>query len=167
MRMKIQARLAQLTLLFLVLGCAGCATPHMRLYDGPARASAETAVLKIQWNPLGPSARIESINGKSLQKGRVFAVNLKQVELLPGTHTLEVSYFHGPASSINNATLTFTCKAGGLYELHAAPIDEGFGRAFSVAVGGRGHWTAWIIDAESQEILAGEPRTTALRWYER
>jgi len=58
------------------------------------------------------------------------------------------------------------CKAGGVYELHVAPVDEGLGRALAMGVGAKGHWTAWIIDADTKEVLAGEPRTTPSRWYE-
>src|SRR5439155_8068004 len=77
----------------------------------------------------------------------------------PGAHTLEVSYFNGSIKSINNSRLSFTCNAGGVYELHVAPVDEGFGRALAVGAGGKGHWTAWIIDADTKEVLAGKPRT--------
>jgi hypothetical protein len=115
---------------------------------------------------MGHSARIETIDGKPVEKGRVFALNIKEAELLPGEHTLEVSYFNGGTESVRNTPLVFTCKAGNVYELHVAPIDEGFGGAVALAAGGRGHWTAWIIDANTKEVLAGQPRTTALRWYE-
>lgn len=138
----------------------------MRLYEGPPRGRAEVAVLKIQWKATGHSARIETIDGKPVEKGRAFALNIKQAELLPGEHTLEVSYFNGGTTSINNIPLVFTCKAGGVYELRVAPIDEGFGGALAVAAGGRGRWTAWIMDSDTKEVLAGRPRTTALRWYE-
>jgi len=77
-----------------------------------------------------------------------------------------VSYFNGPITSTSNARLSFTCKAGGVYELHVAPVDEGFRGAVAVGAGGKGHWTAWIVDANTNEVLAGEPRTTAVRWYE-
>jgi len=159
--------LTQLALILLALGCAGCTTANKRLYEGPPRERAEVAVLKVQWKATGHSARIETIDDQPVEKGRAFALNIKQAELLPGEHTLEVSYFNGPTTSINTIPLTFTCKAGGLYELRVAPIDEGFGGAVAVAAGGRGHWTAWIMDADTKEVLAGKPRTTALRWYEK
>ncbi len=161
MRRKVLARFAQIALVFLTLGWAGCTTPHARLYEGPPRRCAEIAVLKVQWKLLEPSARIETIDGAPVEKGRVFAKNIQEAELLPGMHTLEVSYFNGNIASINNSRLLFTCKAGGVYELHVAPLDEGFRGALAVGAGGKGHWTAWIIDAETKEVLAGEPRTTA------
>jgi len=167
MRRKIQPQFLYLALISLALICAGCTTPHMRLYDGPSQSGAETAVLKIQWKLFEPSARIQSIDGRPVEKGRAFALNLKEVELLPGAHTLEVSYFDGNIRSTNNATLTFTCKAGGIYELHVAPVDEGFGHALAVGAGGQGHWTAWIIDTDTVEVLAGDSRTAPLRWYEK
>jgi hypothetical protein len=163
----MQNRFTKLTLIFLALACAGCTTANMRLYDGPPREHAEVAVLKVQRKAMGDSARIETIDGKPVEKGRAFALNIKEAELLPGKHTSEVSYFNGGTTSINNIPLTFTCKAGGVYELRVAPIDEGFGSVVAVALGGRGHWTAWIIDAETNEVLAGKPRTTPLQWYEK
>jgi hypothetical protein len=163
----MQNRFTQLALILLALGCAGCTTANKRLYEGPPRERAGVAVLKVQWKATGHSARIETIDGKPVEKGRAFALNIKEAELLPGEHTLEVSYFNGGTRSINNIPLAFTCKAGGVYELRVAPIDEGFGGTLAVAVGGRGHWTAWIIDTDTKEVLAGKPRTSALRWYEK
>ena len=166
MRKTVQVRFTQIALAFLALGWAGCTTPHARLYEGSPRERAEIAVLKVQWTRSGPSARIETIDGRPVEKGRAFAQNIQEAELLPGAHTLEVSYFNGPITSINNARLSFTCKAGGVYALHVAPVDEGFRGAVTVGAGGKRHWTAWTIDADTKEVLAGEPRTTAVRWYE-
>jgi hypothetical protein len=163
----MQNRFTQLGLIFFVLGCAGCTTANKRLYEGPPRERAGVAVLKIQWNAMGDSARIETIDGKPVEKGRAFALNIREAELLPGGHTLEVSYFNGGNRSIDNLPLAFTCKAGDVYELHVAPIDEGFGSSIAVAAGGKGHWTAWIMDSDTKKVLAGIPRTTALRWYEK
>lgn len=160
-------RFTQLVLILLTLGCAGCTTANKRLYDGPPRDRAEVAVLKVQWNAMGHSARIETFDGQPVEKGRAFALNIKEAELLPGEHSLEVSYFNGGTRSINNIPLSFTGKAGSVYQLRVAPIDEGFGGAIGVAAGGQGHWTAWITDADTEEVLAGKPRTTALRWYEK
>jgi hypothetical protein len=163
---QMQNRFTLLALIFLALGCAACSTPNMHLYEGPPHERAALAVLKVQWKATGPSARIETLDGKPVEKGRAFALNIKEAELLPGEHTLEVSYFSGGTTSLKNIPLTFTCKAGGVYELRVAPIDEGFGGAVGVAAGGRGHWTAWIRDQDTKEVLAGKQRTTALRWYE-
>src|SRR5688572_2456359 len=107
----IQVRFRQTALGFLALAWAGCTTPHARLYEGPPREPAEVAVLKVQWTRSGPSARIETIDGRPVEKGRAFAQNIQEAELLPGAHTLEVSYFNGPITSIGNARLSFTCKA--------------------------------------------------------
>jgi hypothetical protein len=153
--------------MLLMLGCAGCTTANKQLYEGLPREKGGVAVLEVQWNVIGDSARIETIDGKPVEKGRAFALNIKTAELLPGEHTLEVSYFNGSTKSINNIPLTFTCKAGGVYKLCVAPIDEGFGSSVAVAAGGKGHWTAWIMDSNTKEVLAGMPRTTAPRWYEK
>jgi hypothetical protein len=163
---KIQRRFAPLALMLFVFGCAGCVTADKRLYDGPPRERGGIALLKVQWSALGDSARIETIDGKPVEKGRLFALNIKEAELLPGEHTLEVSYFDGNIRSLSSMPLTFTCKAGALYELHVAPVDEGFKGSLYVAAGGKGYWTAWIVDSDTHEVLAGNPRTTPLRWYE-
>jgi hypothetical protein len=163
----MQTPFIKLVLILLALGCAGCTTANKRLYEGPPRERAGVAVLKVQWKATGHSARIETIDEKPVEKGRAFALNIKEAELLPGTHTLEVSYFDGGVKSFKNIPLTFTCRAGGVYELRVAPIDEGFGNMVAVAAGGHGHWTAWIMDAGTKEVLAGKPRTTKLRWYEK
>ena len=163
----MQTPFTQLALILLALGCAGCTTANKRLYEGPPRERAEVAVLKVQWKAMGHSARIETIDGKPVEKGRAFALNIKEAELLPGEHTLEVSYFNGGTTSINNIPLTFTCKAGVVYELRVAPIDEGLSGVVAVAAGGQGHWTAWITDVDTKEVLAGKPRTAELRWYEK
>ena len=165
-RKQMRNPFTQLALILLALGCGGCTTANKRLYEGPPRERAGVGVLKVQWKPMGHSARIETIDGKPVEKGRALALNIKEAELLPGEHTLEVSYFNGSTKSINNIRLVFTCKAGSVYELRVAPIDEGFGGTLAVAVGGAGHWTAWIVDADTKELLAGKPRPTALRWYE-
>ncbi|MEI6085002.1 MAG: hypothetical protein WCS70_11960 [Verrucomicrobiota bacterium] len=166
MNRNIRLHCAPLALIFLVLLCVGCATPPatMRLYDGPPQSRAATAVLKIQWN----HALIQSIDGTNIQKAHSSGLILKEVEVLPGTHTVAVRYWSGNGSvrSTHSIPLTFPAKAGGNYELFAAPIDEGFGTSFGMAFGGTGRWTAWIIDAQTQKVLAGEPRTAALRWYE-
>jgi hypothetical protein len=169
MHKKISPQLPRALLICFVLGSAGCVTPRFRGYEGSPRSNAEIAVVKVQFEFFKPSARIESIDGRLIQsKGHWGpAVNIKELELTPGTHTLEVSYFDGPIISISNASLTFNCKTGGVYELHVAPVDEGFARALAVGAGGKGHWTAWIIDAETKEILAGKPRTEPARWYEK
>src|SRR5688500_5776516 len=117
---SMQDRLTWLTLVLLALGWTGCTTATKRLYEGPPRDRAEVAVLKVQWKATGNSARIHTLDGKPVEKGRAFALNIKEAELLPGEHTLEVSYFNGPATSVNTIPLTFTAKAGGFYELRVA-----------------------------------------------
>ena len=71
-------------------------TRHMRLYEGPARPLAEVAVLKVQWSAAKGCARIQTLDGQPVEKGRAFARNIREAELLPGPHTLEVSFFLGP-----------------------------------------------------------------------
>src|SRR5437899_1436293 len=82
----------------IALGCTGCATAgrHVRWYDGPSRNPTEMSVLKVQSEFLQPSAIVYSIDGTSIQKeNKGLMGNTKDVEFVPGTHTLEVGYFDG------------------------------------------------------------------------
>src|SRR4051812_16304946 len=60
--------LIKIAFILLVLASAGCVTSHKRLYDGPAKGSTETALLKIEWNALGDSARFRLSMASRLKK---------------------------------------------------------------------------------------------------
>jgi hypothetical protein len=73
------------------------------------------------------------------------------IELLPGTHTIEASYFDATSESVSNLSVTFEANAGRRYEVRgiSLPTDEIFAL--------RGQWTAWIVDMESGGIVGGTP----------
>ena len=100
---------------------AGCGTT-VRMYPGPARGPNEVAVLQ-----LGPDVGIFSIDGRSFDVEMV-----KQIELLPGTHSVRAAYFKAPTQravvggrlclvggfqSTVPLDLKFEAKAGRTYKL--------------------------------------------------
>ena len=170
--MNVRQLLAIFSFTCLALGLTGCATTgsHVVMYDGPHRSTNEVALLKVQQSVLSISAHVESVDDAPIGKGRKHLNNnTKEIELLPGTHKLEFSYSDSNGfESITNRVLTFTCKSGGVYELHVSPFHQSFLKGLStVAFGGRLPWTGWIIDAQSNEVIAGYRPEEPLRWYEK
>lgn len=151
-------------------GLTGCSTTgkRVRCYDGPVRPTNEVALLKVQRKVFQNSAIVQTVDDMDIRKGKSLNT-AKEIELIPGSHSVGFCYIgSGGGTSVSNATLTFTAEAGGVYELHVAPIDEGAGKAFSLALsGGHFYWTGWIIDANTKNVLAGKPREDPLRWYEK
>jgi hypothetical protein len=152
--------LSRTILLCFSLVLTGCNTNHVRWYEGSPRGTNEVALVKAQFEFLGEVAQIKSVDGT--QHGGTFWRGYPhEVELLPGEHTMEVGYFNSGAESTSAIKLRFTCQAGHIYELHVAKIEKGFSHALNLALGGSGHYTAWIIDSNTKEVLAGIPRTEA------
>lgn len=154
----------------LAAGMTGCSTTgrHVRSYDGPPRPAGQVARLKLGRSSRGPSALVWSIDGRDLRQGRKWVWNTTaEIELTPGSHAVELSYWEPGLYSISNVTLAFVCEAGHGYELHVAPLDEGVCETlWKMTVGGRFRWTAWIIDAQTKAVVAGWRREEVLHWYE-
>lgn len=170
--MNIRQLLAISSFTCLALGLTGCATTgaHVVMYDGPQRSTNEVALLKVQQSVLSISAHVESVDDAPISKGKKHLnSNTKEIEFLPGTHKLEFSYSDSNGGqSIINQVLTFTCKSGGVYELHVAPFHRSFGKVLTTsAFGGTGAWTGWILDAQSNDVIAGYRPEEPLRWYEK
>src|SRR5687768_9171036 len=74
----------------------GCVTTgkHVRWYEGAPLAPSEVAMLKVRRTMEARSlAFVEIIDGVPLGKGKRHIPNTtKEIELMPGTHTLEVAY---------------------------------------------------------------------------
>jgi len=149
---------------FSSLVLTGCATYHVRWYDGPPRGTNEVALVKAQFEFMGEVAQIKSVDGTKRSETWGYP---HEIELLPGEHTIGVGYYAAGAESTSAIKLTFTCQAGHVYELHVARINEGFSNTVGAALGGSGHYTAWIIDSDTKEVLAGKPRTEPYHWYEK
>lgn len=146
-----------LTIALFSTGCAG--TPkYLRWYDGPPLESNKVAVVKIHQDPWHYSALVDVIDGAPIRKSKGLQFNnTETIELLPGKHQLEVAYIGTDGHSISPAIVDFTAKAGHVYELCAAPekrtSEQGLGAIF---FGARYHWTVWIIDSGTKEIVGGE-----------
>jgi hypothetical protein len=144
-------------------GCAG--TPkNLRWYDGPPLESKKVSVLKIDLDPWH-AAMVDEIDGASIRKSKGPEFNnTETIELLPGKHQLSVAYMDTHGHSLSPAILSFKAEEGHLYMLYAASEkrkpDQGLG---SILFGGKYYWTAWIIDSESNELVAGAKWETARR----
>jgi hypothetical protein len=164
------ARVPLIALALLLLAWTGCATTpeHIRWYDGPPVSTNDVALLKLQHGEHGCWAFAETIDGVPLGKGKSSSGSrTREIELMPALHTLEVAYTDvDRARSISNAVVNFVCESNHVYELHVAPINDGFGPALKRALfGGRFQWTVWIIDERTKEPVFGTPRTEPPGWY--
>jgi len=149
---------------------AGCSSSpkYVRWYPGPPHSTNEVALLTVQRSLFYASCAVESIDGQPLTRHFYSANRTREIELLPGSHTLSVAYYEGSAHSISNLFLSANFEAGHTYNLRAEPIDAGAAHAIlTAAFGGKGWWTAWITDTNTQEVVAGVPRFEPRRWYER
>jgi hypothetical protein len=62
--------------------------------------------------------------------------------------------------SMTNAVVVFDAEPDKTYLLHVAIVEEGFWSELGKAlVGGRGSYTAWIVDATTNETVAGREPT--------
>lgn len=175
MKRVIKMRLVTIMLAGMALVFIGCSTTgkHVRWYEGAPRDHCDIATLKVRRTLRYSSmAFVESIDSKPLNKGnRRTANTTKEIELLPGKHTLEVSY--GDANmgrSLSNVVISFNFQPGRVYELRVAPvapIHPSFGAGLKrILIGERYLWTAWIVDLQTNEVVAGRAREETLHWYE-
>ncbi len=75
-------------MLMVLLLCAGCASPQLRLYEGATRAPAEVAVITLP-----EQLEVASINGREVLGARGMSrTGEKQLEVLPGRYEALVYY---------------------------------------------------------------------------
>ena len=111
---------------------------------------------------------VDKIDGKPIVHEKFTANIAEKIELLPGEHQLWVAYFKGGVRSVHDAQISFVAEPGKTYELNAAEEDRSFGKALRQELFfGRWHWTIWVVDAGSKKVVAGIPRETPLRWFEK
>lgn len=134
---------------FVILFIMGCASGVYQLYDGPKLPMHEIAIIsghspimlyKVDGKSC-PSGSIEYTNGMNLgTKYNTGWHDKFQIELLPGTHTINVGYywtvdfFDYPTTPSNKPTvvgsytfpqsITFEAKAGKTYHLIAVHLKE-------------------------------------------
>ena len=153
--------------LFIATGCKTTGK-HIRWYDGPPADTKKVALLKVQKSVWTVVLTVDKIDGKSLTKGKSMSNNAREIELLPGQHELWVSYRDsGDQRSTKDAQIHFTAEMGKSYELLGAPLERSFGKTLAQQLLlQHWYWTIWIVDSETKKVVAGEPRTTPLHWYE-
>jgi len=134
------------------------------LYPLPARSSDQVAVVSGMDEQNG-AVFIEAVDGVRLNEQPWHDYSLlfgpdrvNDVELLPGTHELEVSWIIGKGGrSVDNAVLKLDAEAGHRYTVHADEMrpSNAWTTVELFIAGGRSTWTAWITDGTSGAIVAG------------
>ncbi len=158
-----------LAIVAFALASSGCRSTgkHILAYEGPPRATNEVVLLMAQRGSFW--ALVEKIDDSPINKtGKRIFNDTTEIELLPGSHSVEVGYYDvTKARSVENAKLTFICQLGHEYKLCVAPLHQSFGPFLKrMVIGGRFQWTAWIVDAQTGEVITGGPPPEDLRWYE-
>jgi len=148
------------TLLCLMLFQTGCRTTgeHVNWYPGPPRGTNEIGLVKFQHDFLyGRAVFLQRIDNARFGMGHPYN-NTRQIELLPGLHDLELSYFDGNsgAQSVDNFSINFNCQGGHVYDLFAAPIQNS--KEFPAKFGllhETFYLATWIIDEQTEAVVAG------------
>jgi len=140
-----------LVLLALLLGCGS--VQKVRAYPSGSAPTGHPAVLRNNAE-FGSYVEVERIDGIPVGDQGT-GVKYQEIEVLPGLHTVEVSY-RGHGISTSNARVTFDAKEGGQYEVQAMRIKEGFWSEFLLhAGGGSSRWTAWVVDVRTDAVVGG------------
>jgi hypothetical protein len=170
----MNANIVRLFFLFGVIGvlfvATGCKTTgnYVRRYDGPPAETNKVALLKVQRDIWTVTLTVDKIDGQFLTTNKFVANVTSKIELMPGQHDLEVSYRDAnDYRSTTDRQISFFAEMGKTYELRGAPLERSFGKAFTQALFFQHwYWTLWIVDSETQKVVAGNPRETPLHWYD-
>ena len=139
--------------LALALLLAGCPGERVRVPGAAAVAEDQVAIVRGV-RTYGRAVFINSVDGVALSGS---AMKTQEVELAPGRHALTIGYVDGYEHSVTDVSLVLDAKAGGRYQAGASGIHEGFWSEFGKSfAGGGGRWTAWIEDAKTSEVVAGQ-----------
>lgn len=150
---------------------AGCKTTgrHLQSYEGAPMKKDQVALLQIKYND-GANLRVDTIDGKPLNKGKWYILNnTREIELLPGSHDFEVGYFDANGGrSTSDIPIGFNAETNKIYQIEAARGERSFGQELSLDLFG-GHFPImlWIADKETGKVVAGKPREAPIHWYER
>ena len=164
---KVIPLLCLLVLLICSTGCRTTTGAHLNWYPGTARPTNEVGLLKLQHDLFnGRCELVWKVDGVSIRKGAAglenYAIfnNTGELELLPGTHTLEASYLANIPSQPHaegDFEINFDCEAGHTYYLYAAPIanSKEFPHQLDLLLHVKFYLTAWIVDEQTGQVIAG------------
>jgi hypothetical protein len=80
-----------------------------------------------------------------------------EAEVLPGPHIVEIACVSPEGWSISNVVLTFVAEPGHVYEIAGERVKSGFLSELKMHLGGgRGEWTAWLVDQQTGAVVAGK-----------
>lgn len=150
----------------------GCKTTGHRVqwYDGAPMNKDQVALLKLQRDFGGVNLRVDTIDGKRLNKGKWYILNnTEEVELLPGNHDFTVGYSDGNGGeSISDLPVGFNAETNKIYRMQAARGERTFGQELSMDLfGGRFPIMLWVTDEETGKVVAGKRREAPIHWYEK
>lgn len=141
-------------LLVVLAGAAtGCGAYRVRAHEATRPAAEEVAVVTAKHSVWETIVFIEKVDDVPVPRR---AFRSQEVAILPGPHTLEVSYVGGNSHSTTNAVVPFEARAGRRYRVRAEPVRKGFWTEVGKSVaGGTGGWVAWVEDEETGVVVAG------------
>jgi hypothetical protein len=140
-----------------IAALTGCASTK-RISLASTEPASAAAIVRADWQMLGRKLSVEKIDGLQVRESSWQMPFITEAEIPPGVHTIEVSFNEGNIKSISNVVLRLDAQPSGTYQIHAAELPEGFwselGKAF---IGGTGRWTAWVVDTNTGQVVAGTP----------
>lgn len=133
---------------------SACGTTRLELYQGPPLPAASVAILQNHYEFFGLRVYIERVDRQAMPRpfGRY------EIALLPGHHEVEIGFDGGVASSTAHAVVRFDARPGHRYE--ARVQDMHADSAWSALFGGRGRWTAVIVDLADERVVGPPPTAT-------
>src|SRR6185503_8089277 len=146
-----------LVLCIVVLVASGCpATHQLRL----APEGEAVARLTEQHDVGEGQVLIWRLDGERIRESNPWRRIDLDLEIVPGPHVVECSFFSSDMHSTQNGKVAFTAEAGRHYTVRATGVKEGFwkelGKRLQTAVWPASTtWVAWIEDASSGTVVGG------------
>ncbi len=146
---------------------------NLNWYSGPPRGTNEVAIVKFPHdlemshtrtvNVVGIDGR-DVRQGPGVKKSSVFGIlnNAEQIQLLPGSHTLELEYDYQDSAGIWQADclVVLPCVGGHVYDAYVAPMPAGEISRQGLENSPRKFYaSAWVVDELTDEIMSGKRYT--------
>jgi len=112
----------------------------IKAYEGPPLPAEQVAIIEPNYGSFTDSAYVKVIDGKKLGVLQIY----NKIGVIPGEHTVDIymSTGLGIHQARGRITLSFGAQAGHIYKVYGKIR--------------KGEPWAWIIDASSDEIVAGK-----------